>query len=117
MKTEEMKRTKKIRQGDKVVVTAGNCKGQMGTVMRFQGERVVIQGLNMKKRHVRPSQAQPKGGVVELEAPIHISNVRPCGEDGKPLKLRAERAAKGEAQLYYMDGGKKVVYRSMKSRK
>ncbi|MEE8227396.1 MAG: 50S ribosomal protein L24 [Kiloniellales bacterium] len=66
----------KIRKGDKVVAIAGKDKGKTGEVLRVlrREDRVLVQGLNMIKRHQRPTQASP-GGIVEKEATIHISNV------------------------------------------
>lgn len=113
----EGERTKKIRKGDKVLVIAGASKGQTGTVLHFVGERVVIQGLNMKKKHVKPSEGNPKGGILQIEAPIHISNVCVCDENGKPLKLKVERQKNGDAVLYSMKDQERVVYRKLKSPK
>jgi large subunit ribosomal protein L24 len=66
----------KIKKGDKVVVTTGRDKGKQGEVLRvLRAEaRVLVQGVNMVKRHTAPSQASP-GGIVEKEASLHISNV------------------------------------------
>jgi len=66
----------KIKKGDKVVVTTGRDKGKQGEVLRVlrEEERVLVQGVNMVKRHTAPSQMSP-GGIVEKEAPLHISNV------------------------------------------
>ena len=66
----------KIKKGDKVVVTTGRDKGKQGEVVRVlrSEERVLVQGVNMVKRHTAPSQMSP-GGIVEKEAPLHISNV------------------------------------------
>ena len=110
-------RSKKIRKGDIVVVIAGNCKGQSGTVLSYKDDRVVVQGLNMKKKHVKPSQQNQKGGIVEIEGSMHVSNVCVCDDNGTPLKLKLQRDANGEGQLYYMNGSEKVVYRQIKSPK
>src|SRR5258708_32253157 len=66
----------KIKKGDKVVVVTGRDKGKSGEVLRVlrDVERVVVQGVNMVKRHTRPAAGQ-SGGIVEKEAAIHISNV------------------------------------------
>ena len=66
----------KIKKGDKVVVTTGRDKGKQGEVLRVlrAENRVLVQGVNMVKRHTAPSQASP-GGIVEKEASLHISNV------------------------------------------
>ena len=66
----------KIRKGDSVVVRTGRDKGKRGDVLKVMPaeSRVIVQGVNLVKRHTKPSQAGP-GGIVEKEAPIHISNV------------------------------------------
>jgi large subunit ribosomal protein L24 len=66
----------KIRKGDKVIVISGRDKGKTGEVLRVLREesRVLVQGINMVKRHTKPSPATP-GGIVDKEAPLHISNV------------------------------------------
>ncbi len=111
------KGSKKVRAGDKVLVIAGNAKGQTGTVLACVGDRVLIQGVNLCKKHVKRSQQNPKGGVVELERPIHISNVCPCDDEGHPLKLKVQVNENGERELFYMKNGQKVLHRSMKRSK
>ncbi len=66
-----------VRKGDRVKVIRGNFAGQEGTVLRTlpKENRVVIEGINLRKRHMRPSQENPEGGIVTFEAPIHASNV------------------------------------------
>ncbi len=66
----------RIKKGDRVVVITGRNKGVSGEVLRVlkKRERAVVQGVNMVKRHSRPSQAGP-GGIEEIEAPIHLSNL------------------------------------------
>jgi large subunit ribosomal protein L24 len=66
----------KIRKGDKVVVITGKDKGKTGEVLRVlpKDARLVVQGVNMVKRHTKPAMGNP-GGIVEKEATIHISNV------------------------------------------
>lgn len=67
-----------VRKNDTVVVIAGNDKGKTGKVLRVfpQKNRVIVEGVNIRKRHVRPSQAHPQGAIVEREFPIHASNVK-----------------------------------------
>jgi large subunit ribosomal protein L24 len=71
-----MARKFKIKKGDKVIAIAGKDKGRTGEVLRVERkeERVLVQGLNMVKRHQRPTQVSP-GGIMEKEASLHISNV------------------------------------------
>lgn len=67
----------KIRKNDNVMVIAGNDKGRTGKVLKvFPKElRVIVEGINLRKRHTKPSQKNPQGGIQQKEAPIHVSNV------------------------------------------
>lgn len=67
----------RIKKDDRVVVIAGKDKGAKGRVLRVLREvdRVIVEGVNRVKRHTKPSQKNPTGGIIEKEAPIHISNV------------------------------------------
>ena len=66
----------RIRKGDQVVVISGKDKGKRGDVVRVAGDKVVVSNVNVIKRHTKPNpQAGQPGGVIEREAPIHISNV------------------------------------------
>jgi large subunit ribosomal protein L24 len=66
----------RIRKGDQVIVTAGKNKGQKGEIVKVDGDKVVVSNVNIVKRHTKPNpQANQPGGIVEREAPIHISNV------------------------------------------
>lgn len=80
-----------VRRGDTVTVIAGNFKGSEGRVLRVipkQG-RVVVEGVNMRKRHQPPSQANPEGGIVTFEAPINASNVMLlCPHCKTPTRVR-----------------------------
>jgi len=68
---------KKIRKGDKVVVRIGRDKGKQGTVLKvLENDRVLVENVNVVKRHTRPNPAKNvTGGIVQKEAPIHVSNV------------------------------------------
>jgi len=97
------RRTLKIRSGDQVKVTAGKARGKTGRVLRVDptNERVFVEHLNMVKRHIRPKApasgtAYPGtenqlGGVIEVEGPIHISNVMLLDSKGNPTRVRIER--------------------------
>ena len=66
----------RIKKGDQVIVIAGADKGKKGTVSRVAGDKLYVENINMVKRHTKPNpQANQPGGVVEREAPIHVSNV------------------------------------------
>ena len=91
----------KIKKGDRVVVLTGRDKGKKGEVLRvFPAEsRVLVQGLNLVKRHTRPSQTDPQGGIKTKEAPIHISNVAYVDASGGPTRVG-----------FRVEGDKKVRY-------
>ncbi|MCH8004609.1 MAG: 50S ribosomal protein L24 [Planctomycetes bacterium] len=78
-----------IRKGDMVIVTSGNDRGATGEVLRVlvDADRVVVQGVNVRAKHLKPTQANPQGGIVRREMPIHISNVSPV-VDGKPTRVK-----------------------------
>ena len=75
-------------KGDRVRVIRGNYREAEGTVLRVLRDvgRVVVEGVNQRKRHQRPTQENPEGGIMTFEAPIHISNVMPV-VDGKPTRV------------------------------
>jgi large subunit ribosomal protein L24 len=81
----------RIRKGDTVVVIAGKNKGNRGKVLRVlhKVDRVVIERIAMVKRHTKPSQKSPQGGIVEKEGSVHLSNVMPVdpGSD-KPTRVK-----------------------------
>lgn len=92
----------RVRKGDTVAVTSGREKGKTGEILRVDRERrrVVVQGVNMVKRHTRPSPTTP-GGILEKEAPLDVSNVALLDpEDGKPTRVGFRR----------LDDGRKVRY-------
>ena len=72
-----MAKSLSIRKGDRVRVIAGKDKGREGTVLRSQPEkeRIVVQNVHMIKKHTRPSQKNPQGGIIEMEGTIHVSSV------------------------------------------
>lgn len=66
----------RIRKGDEVIVTTGRSKGQRGHVLRVDGEKLMVENVNMVKKHQKPNpQANVQGGIIEKESPIHQSNV------------------------------------------
>lgn len=78
----------KIKKGDKVIVIAGDDKGKTGEVLRAMPKegKVVVQGINLVKRHTKPSQTNP-GGIITKEAAIQVSNVAVVTADGKASKV------------------------------
>jgi large subunit ribosomal protein L24 len=101
----------KIRRGDRVMVIRGNHRGQEGTVLRVEPDknRVVVEGINRRKRHMKPTQANPEGGIVEFEAPVHASNVMLVDPStGEPSRVRTEVAADGARQRVAVRSGKAI---------
>lgn len=80
----------KIKKGDYVIVLSGRDKGKKGEVLKVipREERVVVAGVHVVKRHMRPSQADPEGGIKTFEAPIHVSNVSAIDpKSGTPTRV------------------------------
>ena len=93
--TAAQQRKHKIHKGDRVKVIRGNHREREGTVLEVLADqdRVVVEGVNMRKRHQRPSQLNPDGGIVTFEAPIHISNVMlvdPASGDASRTRIQVE---------------------------
>jgi large subunit ribosomal protein L24 len=92
----------KIKSGDNVVVTAGDHKGAEGKILRvlIEKNKAIVEGVNLVKKHEKPSAANPQGGITEKEAPIHISN----------LSLIDPSSGTGTRIGYKMEDGKKVRF-------
>lgn len=92
----------KIKSGDTVIVTAGEHKGSQGEVLRVFREKnkAIVEGVNVVKKHEKPSAANPQGGIAEKEAPIHISN----------LSLVDPKSGEATRVGYRMEDGKKVRF-------
>jgi len=90
------KRKSHIMKGDRVKVIRGNFREMEGTVLRVHKEdgRVVVEGVNMRKKHQRPTQANPEGGIITLEMPIDISNVMlidPASDEPSRVRIQVEK--------------------------
>lgn len=80
----------KIKKNDRVMVIAGKDKGKIGKVLRLvsKKDRAVVERVNMIKRHSKPTQTAPQGGIIEKEAPVHLSNLMVvCGKCGDPVRV------------------------------
>lgn len=100
-----------IRKGDRVKVIRGNHRDQEGTVLRVEPEknRVVIEGINRRKRHMKPSQTNPEGGIVEFEAPVHASNVMLIDpQTGEPSRVRSQVGADGKRERVAVKSGRVI---------
>jgi len=85
----------RIVKGDRVRVIRGNFRDMEGPVLSVlhAKHRVVVEGVNMRKRHERPTEANPEGGIITFEAPIHVSNVMlvdPAGGEASRTRIRIE---------------------------
>jgi large subunit ribosomal protein L24 len=79
-----------VKKGDKVMVISGKDKGKQGVVLAAypKKDRVLVEGINVVKKHAKPSQANPQGGILNQEAPIHVSNVMPLDpKSGEPTRV------------------------------
>ena len=88
-----------VRKGDQVVVIAGKEKGKRGRVLRLltEKERVVIERINMVKRHTKPTQRNPRGGILEKEGSVEASNVALwCGKCVRPAPREASSDNEGQ---------------------
>jgi len=87
-----------IRKGDTVQVISGNDKGKRGRVLQVlkESDRLIVEGVRMMKRHTRPTQRDPQGGIVEREAPIQASNTMViCPKTDAPTRIRKKRLDDG----------------------
>lgn len=111
-KTGAGKRRKvKISKGDRVRVIRGNHRDQEGTVLRVLREKdaVLVEGVNMRKRHMRPSQANPEGGIVSMESPVHISNVMLVDPaSGEPSRVRTRVESDGTKERIAVKSGNPI---------
>ncbi len=88
-----------IKQGDTVLIITGKDKGKEGTVSRAmpQANKVIVEGLNVVKKHIRPQGQTRQGGVIEKAMPLHVSNVMlKCTECGQPTRVGHERRPLGD---------------------
>ena len=101
----------KIVRGDRVKVIRGNHRDAEGTVLRVlkDSDRVVIEGVNMRKRHERPTQSNPEGGIITSEAPIHVSNVMLIDPaSGEPSRVRTRLESDGMKERIAVRSGNPV---------
>ena len=100
----------KIKRGDKVIVIAGADKGKVGTVQKAfpKLNKVVIDGVNVRKKHQKPTQGNPDGSIVEIYAPIHVSNVAVYDEKTKKAGRVGYKFVDGKKVRYNKKSGKEL---------
>lgn len=100
-----------VRRGDQVQVISGNYKGASGIVLRVipRKSQVVVEGVNVRKRHQAPSQKNPEGGIVSFEAPIHVSNVMLIDpSNDEPTRFRTRVDADGTKERISVRSGNPI---------
>ena len=100
-----------IKKGDTVYVNAGNNKGKTGKVLSVivDKQRAVVEGVNMVKKSTKPSAAHPQGGIIEQEAPIHISNLNVVDpKTGKPTRVGRRMGENGKLVRYAKKSGEEI---------
>ena len=88
----------KIKVGDQVLVIAGKDKGKTGKVIKAlkKDDKVVVEGINIVKKHVKPNQVNDKGGIFDIEAPIHVSNVKKQEVEKKEKATKTKKESKNK---------------------
>lgn len=96
-----------VRKGDLVFIRSGDHRGKTGEVLRVltKSDQVIIKGINLRTKHLKPTRLSPQGGIITKEAPIHLSNVNPV-VDGKPTRVRFETRPDGSKVRVAVKGGK-----------
>ncbi|MFP6593036.1 MAG: 50S ribosomal protein L24, partial [Candidatus Latescibacterota bacterium] len=88
----------KIKRDDTVLIISGNDKGKRGHVLRVYPEqdRIIVEGVRMMKKHTKPTQRDPQGGIIEREAPLHVSNVMLVDpKNDEPTRVSRQRLDEG----------------------
>ena len=100
-----------IKKGDMVQVIAGDNKGQQGKVLKVEvsKSRAIVEGVNICKKATKPNAQNPQGGIVEKEAPIHVSNLQVLDpKSGKPTKIGRKADANGKLVRYAKKSGEEI---------
>jgi len=99
-----------IKKGDNVVVITGNSKGQKGRVLEVirKSERAIVEGVNMIKKHTKPNANAPQGGIIEQEAPVHISNLMLVDPKEGPTRIGRRLNDKGKLIRFSKKSGEEI---------
>jgi large subunit ribosomal protein L24 len=95
-----------VRKGDTVMITSGSHKGKTGEIVRVipKDSRVIVKGINLRTKHLKPTRINPQGGIITKEAPLHMSKVSPV-VDGKPTRVRFQTRDDGSKVRVAARGG------------
>lgn len=100
----------KVKKGDMVVVTTGENKGKQGRIVEVDRtkDRVVVEGVNLVKKHRKPSAQNPQGGIESIAAGINISNVKVVDSKGNATRVGRRRNAEGKLERYSKKSGEVI---------
>lgn len=104
----------RLRKGDEVVVISGNDKGKRGKVLRISGERLVVEGVNVRKKHRKSDGQNSTPRIIDVECAIHHSNVKIWIQD-RAVRLKAQVHQDGKKDWVYLNNGQLEVYRPVQS--
>ena len=100
-----------IKKGDTVIVNTGNSKGQKGRVLEVitKTDRAIVEGVNMMKKHTKPNAESPQGGIIEKEAPVHISNLMLVDpKTGEPTRIGRRLDDNGKLVRFSKKSGEEI---------
>jgi large subunit ribosomal protein L24 len=109
----------RLQTGDTVVVISGKNKGRQGKIARIlaDDDRVIVEGVNLIKRHLKPTPKNPQGGILEKEAPLHASKVMPVDpKTGKPTRVKFATDSKGNKVRIAVKSGEEIPSKSREAK-
>jgi large subunit ribosomal protein L24 len=104
--------SKWIRKGDTVLVISGNDRGKVGEVLSRGLDTVIISGVNLRKKHLKRTQQTQTAQIVEMEMPVHVSNVCLSDAKGEKIKVKVRVEKDGSRILVYNENGEEKLFRS-----
>lgn len=101
-----------VKKGDTVRILCGKDRGREGQILRVfpKTQRAIVEGVNMVRKHLRPSQQNPDGGIIEQEAPIHVSNLMVMDPSSKsPSRIGRKKAEEGKGWVRYAKKSGEII--------